>query len=124
VSKYVIMQGELRAICGGGRYDKLLESFGGEAIPAVGFGFGDAVIVELLKNKGLVPDTCVNIVDAVVFAQDESLYGKAIATALSLRNNGHVVDLVLENKKLKWVFQRADKLRAGESIFAHYLTTM
>jgi histidyl-tRNA synthetase len=36
-------QGQLRAICGGGRYDRLLEAFGGEPIPAVGFGFGDAV---------------------------------------------------------------------------------
>ncbi|KAJ1477774.1 hypothetical protein T484DRAFT_1630777, partial [Baffinella frigidus] len=44
-------RGELRAIAGGGRYDKLLESFGGEALPACGFGFGDAVIVELLKDK-------------------------------------------------------------------------
>lgn len=40
-------EGNLRAIAGGGRYDKLLESFGGESIPAVGFGFGDAVIVEV-----------------------------------------------------------------------------
>jgi len=40
--------GELRAIFGGGRYDKLLGSFGGEDLPAAGFGFGDAVIVELL----------------------------------------------------------------------------
>ena len=38
--------GELRAIFGGGRYDKLLGSFGGEDLPAAGFGFGDAVIVE------------------------------------------------------------------------------
>lgn len=47
--------GELRAICGGGRYDKLLETFGGEALPAVGFGFGDAVIMELLEAKNLKP---------------------------------------------------------------------
>ena len=38
--------GELRAIFGGGRYDKLLGSFGGEDLPAAGFGFGDAVSVE------------------------------------------------------------------------------
>ncbi|KAJ1455509.1 hypothetical protein M885DRAFT_440985, partial [Pelagophyceae sp. CCMP2097] len=46
--------GTLRAIAGGGRYDKLLETFGGEATPAVGFGLGDAVIMELLNDKGLV----------------------------------------------------------------------
>lgn len=48
--------GNLRAICGGGRYDKLLGTFGGEDAPCAGFGFGDAVIVELLKDKGLLPD--------------------------------------------------------------------
>jgi histidyl-tRNA synthetase len=48
--------GQLRAICGGGRYDKLLGTFGGEDVPCAGFGFGDAVIVELLKDKGLLPD--------------------------------------------------------------------
>lgn len=48
-------KGELRAIAGGGRYDQLLETFGGEHQPCAGFGFGDAVIVELLKDKGLIP---------------------------------------------------------------------
>lgn len=40
-------EGKLRAICGGGRYDRLLSTFGGEDVPACGFGFGDAVIVEV-----------------------------------------------------------------------------
>eukprot|EP00518_Triparma_eleuthera_P004651 CAMPEP_0182461116 /NCGR_PEP_ID=MMETSP1319-20130603/5779_1 /TAXON_ID=172717 /ORGANISM="Bolidomonas pacifica, Strain RCC208" /LENGTH=416 /DNA_ID=CAMNT_0024660337 /DNA_START=436 /DNA_END=1681 /DNA_ORIENTATION=+ len=62
--------GALRAVAGGGRYDKLLESFGGDATPAVGFGFGDAVIVELLKDKGLLPEFGRGDVDAVVFALD------------------------------------------------------
>ena len=47
--------GQLRAICGGGRYDRLLGTFGGEDQPCAGFGFGDAVIVELLKDKKLLP---------------------------------------------------------------------
>ncbi|XP_039808279.1 histidine--tRNA ligase, chloroplastic/mitochondrial-like isoform X2 [Panicum virgatum] len=44
-------EGKLRAICGGGRYDRLLSTFGSEDIPACGFGFGDAVIVESLKDQ-------------------------------------------------------------------------
>lgn len=47
--------GQLRAIFGGGRYDRLLCTFGGEARPCAGFGFGDCVILELLKDKGLLP---------------------------------------------------------------------
>lgn len=38
---------KLRAICGGGRYDRLLSTYGGNDTPACGFGFGDAVIVEV-----------------------------------------------------------------------------
>jgi histidyl-tRNA synthetase len=41
---------KLRAICGGGRYDRLLSTYGGLDTPACGFGFGDAVIVEVSKQ--------------------------------------------------------------------------
>ena len=48
--------GQLRAIFGGGRYDQLLSTFGGQAQPCAGFGFGDCVILELLQDKGLIPE--------------------------------------------------------------------
>lgn len=50
----LIAEGE-RAICGGGRYDNLIELFGGPATPAVGFGMGDVVLGLLLEEKGLIP---------------------------------------------------------------------
>jgi histidyl-tRNA synthetase len=46
--------GELRAICGGGRYDNLLRDFGGPAISATGMGMGDCVLEILLEQKGLL----------------------------------------------------------------------
>ncbi|UCD51887.1 MAG: histidine--tRNA ligase [Phycisphaerales bacterium] len=46
--------GQLRAICGGGRYDNLLRDFGGPAIPATGMGMGDCVLEILLHEKGLL----------------------------------------------------------------------
>jgi histidyl-tRNA synthetase len=46
--------GELRAICGGGRYDNLLPDFGGPAISATGMGMGDCVLEILLSQKGLL----------------------------------------------------------------------
>lgn len=64
-------QGQLRAICGGGRYDRLLGTLGGENVPMVGFGFGDAVIVELLKEKGLLPELGHTVEDVVVCMDDE-----------------------------------------------------
>jgi histidyl-tRNA synthetase len=45
----------LRAICGGGRYDDLLQRIGGVNLPALGFGMGDVVLGELLKDRGVLP---------------------------------------------------------------------
>jgi len=106
-------RGELRAIAGGGRYDKLLETFGGDPTPAVGFGFGDAVIVELLKDRDLLPSFGEAGVDCVVFAMSPDLYSSALNVATQLREAADLkVDVVLENKKAKWVFKHADRLGA------------
>src|SRR2546427_11672847 len=45
-------RGSLRAICGGGRYDDLIEQVAGIDLPCVGFGMGDVVLGELLKEHG------------------------------------------------------------------------
>ena len=74
-------KGVLRAIAGGGRYDKLLETFGGDPTPAAGFGFGDAVIVELLKERDVLPSFESSDVDTVVFAMSPELYPAAIQAA-------------------------------------------
>lgn len=104
--------GQLRAICGGGRYDKLLGTFGGEDQPCAGFGFGDAVIVELLKDKALLPELS-HSVDDLIMVMDESLRPPACTAASKLRASGRVVDVVLEpGKKLKWAFKHAERCRA------------
>jgi histidyl-tRNA synthetase len=108
--------GELRAVCGGGRYDRLLESLGGRPLPAAGFGFGDAVIVELLEARGLLPalpraldDVVVAIPDA---AQDERLRAAAIRRASRLRGQGRAVELVL-GIPLKRALKNADRAGAA-----------
>ncbi len=103
--------GKLRAICGGGRYDRLLSSLGGNDMPATGFGFGDMVIIELLNEKGLVPDLPSGNED-IVIAIDESLRGAAMSVASKLRANGRAVDLVLEDKRMKWAFRHAERTGA------------
>lgn len=107
-------EGKLRAICGGGRYNRLLSTFGSEDIPACGFGFGDAVVVELLKEKGLLPDLPHQI-DDIVFPLDDELEGPASTVASSLRKKGRAVDLV-EDKRLKWVFKHAERINASRLI--------
>lgn len=101
-------KGELRAICGGGRYDRLLHTMmgggTGEGVPAVGFGFGDAVIVELLKDRGLLPQLLRgrgggDDVDVMVYAMETGLRGQAAQLATTLRQNQVAVDLVLDGRK-------------------------
>lgn len=105
-------RGELRAIAGGGRYDKLLETFGGEPTPAAGFGFGDAVIVELLKERNVLPSFEGSGIDSVVFAMNTDLYDSAVGIATKLRKAGQSVDVVLEKKKTKWVFKHSDRIKS------------
>ena len=103
--------GQLRAICGGGRYDRLLSSLGGNDMPATGFGFGDMVIMELLMDKGLVPDPPSGNED-IVIAISEDLRLAAMLVASKLRASGRSVDLVLEDKRMKWAFRHAERTGA------------
>lgn len=100
--------GSLRAIAGGGRYDRLAETLGGKPVPAVGFGFGDAVIGELLEDEGLWPALAQEVQD-VVFALGEAEKPAAIAVAARLRRAGRRALLVLGTAKLKRVLGDADK---------------
>ena len=101
----------LRAICGGGRYDGLVESLGGPTIPAVGFGFGDVVIGELLSDKKLLPEPPRQL-DAVVFPFGDDERAAAIRVASALRRERQwSVELRLGTQRLKRVL--ADAHRAG-----------
>mgnify|MGYP001815154071 FL=1 len=99
--------GTLRAIAGGGRYDRLAETLGGKPVPAVGFGFGDVVIGELLADEGLWPDLQREI-DDVVFAFGPEEQPDAIRVAQRLRTAGRRVELTIGRAKLKRVLGDAN----------------
>jgi len=99
---------KLRAVCGGGRYDRLLDTLGGPKLPAVGFGFGDVVIGELLADHGLLPALPRGL-DDVVCALGDAERSAAIRVAARLRAQGRAVELVLGETRLKRVFADADK---------------
>ena len=107
--------GEFRAICGGGRYDKLLSTLGGKDLPATGFGFGDMVIMELLAEKNLIPEL-VSDIDDIVIPLNSDLRNASVMVAASLRNSGRTVDLVLEDKKMKWAFKHAERIGAARLV--------
>jgi histidyl-tRNA synthetase len=88
--------GELRAICGGGRYDALLAQSGGPDLPALGFGMGDVVLGELLRARSKTvgkpqgPDCWV-----VTAGADPDAMGDAMRIATQLRRAGLGVEYAL-----------------------------
>eukprot|EP00241_Pyramimonas_parkeae_P002207 CAMPEP_0114246356 /NCGR_PEP_ID=MMETSP0058-20121206/12413_1 /TAXON_ID=36894 /ORGANISM="Pyramimonas parkeae, CCMP726" /LENGTH=503 /DNA_ID=CAMNT_0001359525 /DNA_START=38 /DNA_END=1549 /DNA_ORIENTATION=+ len=111
-------RGELRAICGGGRYDRLLSLYGSQTeVPACGFGFGDCVIIELLKDLGKMP-VLDKQVDFVVAAYNAEMQGTAFKVAGLIRAGGCTVDVLLEpKKKVAGTFEYADKMGADKIVF-------
>ncbi len=108
-------EGKFRAICGGGRYDKLLSTLGGKDLPATGFGFGDMVIMELLADKNLIPELLSGVEDVVIPLSSE-LRNVAVKVASALRRSDRLVDLVLDDKKIKWAFKHAERAGATRLI--------
>jgi len=82
--------GNERAIAGGGRYDKLVEMFGGPAMPAVGFGMGDVVLSLVLKDRGLLGDGSEYLPSPEVFVLSACDEGDAIliSTVAMFRKEG------------------------------------
>ncbi len=82
--------GDERAIAGGGRYDGLVEMFGGPATPAVGFGMGDVVLSLVLQGKGLLDDGTSLLASPEVFVCSVCDEGDALLapTVSMLRKNG------------------------------------
>jgi histidyl-tRNA synthetase len=91
--------GEFRAICGGGRYDTLLQSLGGSDLPALGFGMGDVVLGELLRTKGLMRATEPRADYWIAGAEDVPLE-RIMQEAARLRGEGHAVEFALREQSL------------------------
>ena len=105
----------LRAICGGGRYDNLLDAVGGVALPAVGFGMGDVVLGELLKDKGLAPLEVSSVDVFLAFITPEDL-PHVLTLVHRLRDAGLRVEYALSpqavGKQLKLADARNARLAA------------
>jgi histidyl-tRNA synthetase len=105
----------LRAICGGGRYDKLLDAVGGVELPAVGFGMGDVVLGELLEDKAVAPSEVSSIDVFLAFITQEDL-PQVLSLAHRLREAGLRVEYALSpqavGKQLKLADARHARLAA------------
>jgi histidyl-tRNA synthetase len=104
-----------RAICGGGRYDSLLSTYGGEIVPAVGFGFGDVVVLDVLKDLERFPELPRKLDYTIIpFAREQ--VGTALNIAAILRQQGSTVDCNFSMKKMKKTLQQAGESGAAKAI--------
>jgi histidyl-tRNA synthetase len=83
--------GSQGTICGGGRYDYLIEQVGGKPAPAVGWALGVERVLELLKEQGTLPDAVSPDVYAIV--PDASALPVVFQTIQQLRAQGVSVQM-------------------------------
>lgn len=114
----------MRAVAGGGRYDKLCSviSDGATNIPACGFAMGDVVISDLIKstkaaNSKLLNHLAVNdCADVYLVIADENKRTEAIKTLQELRNSGFKTVHSLSQVKVAKQFSSAENLKARTAI--------
>jgi len=102
--------GKFRAVFGGGRYDNLLEMLSAGSDPAVGLGFGDVVIQEILGDKKELPEISRSI-DCFIIPYSINERPRAMNTAQHLRSRGLRVDILLNPKKLKGALKEAARVK-------------
>ena len=108
-------KGELRAICGGGRYDNLLQALGGVDLPALGFGMGDVVLGELLKDRGIAPGEPASV-DVFLAGITEDDLVHVLALAHELREGGFRVEYALSPQAVGKQLKLADARRARVAV--------
>src|SRR5271170_1941439 len=100
--------GSQNAVCGGGRYDGLVELLGGPPTKGIGFAIGeDRLILSLQESgKGAAPQGR----DVYIAWMGEKTYATAIRAAKSLRDAGFSVELPPVEQKFGKALERASKL--------------
>jgi len=109
--------GELRAICGGGRYDNLLRDFGGPAVGATGMGMGDCVLEILLEQRGLldsqVPKRAIEYFVAVADPQFVDAMYRVVA---QIRSKGRSANFSYKQGGLSKQLKEAAGQNAGKCV--------
>lgn len=98
-------------ILGGGRYDHLVQEFGGPATPAVGFGIGEERLMLTLsrQNPALFKDQGIDFFITNIGAGTEM---KTVKIARQLRQQGFKAQYDVDQKRLKAQFRKADRVHA------------
>jgi len=109
--------GQLRAVCGGGRFDNLLSDFGGPKIPATGMGMGDAVLEILLRNKGLLKEELFSRkLDFFVVCVGKEFNDSAVQTTAALRKAGFAAEFSYKSGNLAKQLKKASAANAAKAV--------
>lgn len=103
-------EGNRRSLAGGGRYDNLLSMFGGEPLPAVGFGMGDVTARDFLEAHNLLPDYAPATEVMLCVVEEESM-GHAMRLAQELRREDITVAVNFSGKRVGDQIRQADKMK-------------
>lgn len=111
-------QGLGRAICGGGRYDNLLEVLGGPPMSGIGFGTSDVVIVEVLNGLKKVPSqaAATQRVDCFVIDAEEALFPEVVKLTAALRKRGKSAEFSYRRQAMGKQFKQASAAGAAQAI--------
>jgi histidyl-tRNA synthetase len=101
-------EGLFRALCGGGRYDQLVQLLGGEPCPATGFAIGYSTLSLLLQHRKRLP-AAVPGPDYYIVPVTEDMIPEALRIAHHLRAN-HTVDVDLLRRKISKQFDYANSI--------------
>jgi histidyl-tRNA synthetase len=102
--------GAQNAVAAGGRYDRLVEDFGGPPTPAIGFAIGMERITTLLKSSGKQE---IPVPQVFIATLGESAEKEGLIIADKLREKGTWVEVGYSGNSLKSQLRRADRLSAG-----------
>lgn len=107
--------GAQSTVCGGGRYDGLIEELGGNAMPALGFAAGIERLLMTLDAQGIeipAPACC----DIYIASMGEGAHAKASALCNALRKAGMYAEFDVVGRGLRAQMKYADKLGAQFSV--------
>ncbi len=105
--------GSQDAVCGGGRYDGLVELLGGPPTKGIGFAIGeDRLILSLLEAKNQSPASSRQLLSVYIAWMGEHAHATAIRAAKTLRAAGISVELPPVEQKLGKALERASKLNS------------
>ena len=98
-------------VCGGGRYDKLIEEIGGPEMPAVGFGLGLERLIMTLEKEGIeIPKE--DVIELYIGARGENAKTEAFVLANKLRSNGIKTEVNHMGRSIKAEMKYANKIGA------------